>query len=70
MEDKMLLAYLDCGACGIYVNGKFEGSLPPGCDDIENLQSFATDNLKFKNVTSKWVDDPGDIWPKHEKDLK
>lgn len=73
-EDKMLIVYTDWGSCGIYVNGKFEGGLPAGCDDIENLQNFATEELKFKNIKTIW---PGNIedklkqegWPKNSKDL-
>ena len=70
MEEKMLIAYVDCRACGIYVNGIFEGSLPPGCDDIENLQNFVHDDFKFKNIKTVWVETPENGWPKNAKDLK
>ena len=57
-EDKMLIVYTDSGRCGIYVNNQLAGSLPAGCDNIENLQNFATENLKLKNVRTIC---PGDI---------
>ena len=68
-EDKMLIVYTDWGECGIYINGQFEGDLPAGCDSIGNLQNFATEDLKFKNIKKIW---PGNIeskireegWPK------